>query len=188
MTPASRRLFVGLATVAVAAAVTLTALPNNSQQHITADTTVVSVWSGAMNLPPQLTHATATSTAMRGPTIQVSEPPPAPTTTALTFADACAEMSWYRAQAGLPERFDKIGWRESRCIADPTVRTTCCVGQSQLWVALHLRDHRLAPLYAACGITSEYDVDGPQPEELQRHWCAAAAVYNTVGYSAWATA
>lgn len=140
------------------------------------------------NLPPPLTvHATVVSVALRGPAIQVSEPPPAPTTTQLVFADDCDEMSWYRQQVGLPERFDKIGYRESRCRNEEQVHTYCCWGWWQLYVSVHLADHRLGPRYAACGISSRHDIDSDTPEDKTRQACGAKAVYDVQGAGAWST-
>jgi hypothetical protein len=96
------------------------------------------------------------------------------------------EFDWYRQAFGMPPLFIGIGYRESRHIQDEHVRTSCCVGWLQLWVALHLRDHRLAPRYEACGVDHESDVDGPEPWEKWRHMCAARAVLDVQGMSAWA--
>lgn len=101
--------------------------------------------------------------------------------------DPCAEFEFYRIQWGLPERFDRLAFRESRCIQElgSTHRTSCCVGYLQLFVSQHLDDHRTAPLYAACEVTSEFDVDGPEPIEKQRQLCAAAALYSVAGFTPW---
>lgn len=158
---------------------------------VATDPPPLTVWSGAMNLPPPLTAA-VTTPALRGPQIQLSEPPPASGVWGLPYApaglDGCAEMSWYRTQFGLPARFDKIGWRESNCRNEDGVHTSCCWSYWQLWVSLHLRDHRLVDPYHACGVWSHDDVNSDTPIDKQRATCAAAAVYATVGYSAWATA
>jgi hypothetical protein len=137
----------------------------------------------------------ATATAVRGPTIQLEpfpEPPQTdPPTTQPTFYGApaglsnCDEMRWYRINAGLPSRFDAIGWRESNCINSESVHTFCCWGWWQLYVSAHLRDHRLAPRYAACGIYSRYDVDSDTPGDKRRQACGAKALFDVVGYSAW---
>jgi len=99
--------------------------------------------------------------------------------------DGCAEMKWYRQDWGLPSGFDSIIWRESGCRADPAVRTNCCVGPLQLYIRLFLRDARMAPKLAACGVKSEYDVDGPEAIELRRHFCVASALYKVSGFSPW---
>lgn len=121
--------------------------------------------------------------AERGERIQLTStlPPPVP-----VFDDPCAEMSWYRQQAGLPESFDRIGWRESRCLNRDDVRTFCCHGWWQLYVGLHVRDHRLGPLYAACGVFSADDVNSDTAEDKRRQACAAYALWSVVGDDAWA--
>ena len=90
----------------------------------------------------------------------------------------------------LPERFDRVGFLESSCRND--VSSFCCHGYWQLYVTLHLQDHRLAPLYAACEIRSIASVlgdDDDTPLELarkkQRNACGAAAVYAVSGGGAW---
>ena len=55
----------------------------------------------------------------------------------------CDEMNWYRVQWGLPDRFAALGWRESNCRNEDSVRTFCCHGYWQLYVSLHLSDWRL---------------------------------------------
>jgi len=99
----------------------------------------------------------------------------------------CDEMSWYRQRAGLPARFDRIGWRESNCRNEDGVHTSCCYGWWQLNVGLHLRDGRIAGRYAACGVSSRFDVDSDTPGDKLRQACAAKALYDTVGMSAWST-
>jgi hypothetical protein len=97
----------------------------------------------------------------------------------------CDEMAWYREDAGLPERFDALGWRESNCRNEDEVRTGCCHGYWQMWTALHLDDHRLAPKMAECGVSSYHDLNSDIPEDKKRQACATKALYDTVGYSAW---
>jgi hypothetical protein len=81
-------------------------------------------------------------------------------------------------------RMSKIMWRESRCTPGVVSNTGCCVSLLQLYVGLHLRDHRLAPRYNACGVYGWNDLDGP--DDVERHICAAAALYSVVGINAWA--
>lgn len=100
-----------------------------------------------------------------------------------TGLSGCALMKAHRQAVGLPAWFDDIVWRESRCRAEPSVRTWCCVGPLQLYVSLHLRDSRIASRYHACGVRSEADVDGPN--DIARHYCAARALYDVQGASAW---
>ena len=129
--------------------------------------------------------ATAYARAERLERYQATPTLPPPTTLS-AFADACAEMEWYFDLVGLPERFDLIGYRESRCLNRDDVRTSCCHGWLQLWVELHLRDHRLAPRYAACGVDGFDDVNSDTHEDKLRHVCAAKALYDVVGLDAWA--
>lgn len=136
--------------------------------------------------------ASATAAAERGAAVQVAQPPAAPSTApggvhGLPFAPAgltgCDEARFYRVQFGLPDRFDGLAWRESNCRND--VSSFCCHGLYQLYVTLHLADHRLAPLYAECGIDEVADVLGLDPLDKQRNVCAAAAVYAISGGGAW---
>jgi hypothetical protein len=99
----------------------------------------------------------------------------------------CDEMTFYRVQWGLPERFDRLGWRESNCRNEDVVRTFCCHGYWQLYVSLHLRDHRLVDRYHECGVYSLEDVNSDVPIEKQRQACAAAVLFDVIGYSAWST-
>jgi hypothetical protein len=145
-----------------------------------------------LDLPPEIdTSAVATATAERGEQTQVTEtlPPPVevvtppPPNVAPAGLDNCAEMSWYRQRAGLPARFDQLGWRESNCRQELGVHTGCCWGWLQLNVSLHLRDHRLVDRYHRCGVYSVSDANGP--DDKARHMCAAKALFDVVGYSAW---
>jgi hypothetical protein len=127
--------------------------------------------------------------------VRVEVPPPAPVEDVVAPpppADPagmsnCDEMSWYRQRAGLPARFDALGWRESNCRNEDGVRTGCCHGYLQLNVSLHLRDHRLAGRYHECGVYSYADVNSDTPGDKLRQMCAAKALFDVVGYSAWST-
>lgn len=99
--------------------------------------------------------------------------------------EPCDEMWFYMAQWGLPERFRGIGYRESNCRNDVTSRPGCCHGYLQLWVTLHLKDHRMAPGYAACEVDEVSDIKGNDPYTKQRHMCAAAVLYDVMGTSPW---
>lgn len=132
--------------------------------------------------------------AARGEQVQIKPPPPPPpppTTLpppsmyAPPGLSDCDEMTWYRIDAGLPAAFDGIGWRESNCRNEDAVRTFCCHGYWQLYTSLHLRDHRLAPRMAACGVSSHYDLNSDTPEDKKRQACAAKALYDVVGTSPW---
>lgn len=124
--------------------------------------------------------------------------PPAPTTTVAPapaglwgrpFAPPglsnCAEASFYRQQWGLPSTFDGLIWRESNCRNEASVRTYCCYGYLQLYFAQHVADARMAPRYRECGVLSPDDYNSEEPIEKQRQLCAARALYDTVGLSAW---
>jgi hypothetical protein len=143
-----------------------------------------------LDLPPEgiFTAATAEAPATRGTAVQVTEtaPPPVVVDVAPDGLSNCDEMSWYRQRAGLPARFDAIGWRESNCRNEDGVRTSCCHGWWQLNVSLHLRDRRLAGRYHDCGVYSYADVNSDTPGDKLRQACAARALYDTVGLSAWA--
>lgn len=150
---------------------------------------------GWLDLPPEIdVTAVATATAERGVAVQVTEtlPPPvevAPPPALVVAPEGlsnCQEMSWYRQRAGLPARFDAIGYRESRCTNRDDVRTSCCHGYWQLSIAVHLRDHRLADDYHRCGVWSYADVNSDTPADKLRQACAAKALFDTVGWSAWA--
>lgn len=101
--------------------------------------------------------------------------------------NSCDEMHWYRQRAGLPARFDALGWRESNCRNEDGVHTSCCVGWWQLNIGLHLRDHRLIDAYHDCGVWSAADVNSDTPGDKLRQACAAKALFDVVGYSAWST-
>jgi len=148
-----------------------------------------------VDLPPEMpveviaSQAEANEAATRGTTVQVTEtqpPPPPPVQGAPAGLSNCDEMHWYRANAGLPARFDAIGWRESNCRNEDGVHTSCCYGYWQLNVGLHMRDGRIAPKYRACGVDSYTDVNSDTPGDKLRQACAAKALYDVVGLSAWA--
>ena len=136
--------------------------------------------------------ATATQGAVRmnPPETTTTTAPPVPTGLhGQPFAPEglsnCDEMNFYRVQWGLPERFSALGWRESNCRNEDGVRTFCCHGYWQLYTSLHLQDHRLAPRMELCGVSSHYDLNSDNPLEKQKQACAAKALFDVVGYSAW---
>ena len=132
------------------------------------------------------TGATATEQAERGNQTQLIAPPPAVVSIyAPEGLDDCQEMTWYRIDAGLPATFDRIGWRESNCRNEDAVKTGCCHGYWQMWTTLHMKDHRLAPKMTACGVATHHDLNSDTPEDKKRQACAAKALYDTVGDSAW---
>lgn len=92
----------------------------------------------------------------------------------------CDEMRWYRINAGLPEKFDSIGYRESRCQNDarPTLpAASCCRGY---W-AIH-KGNITAPGYkagaAACGIRTEWDYYGTSHEQKLASACFAKVLFD----------
>lgn len=95
----------------------------------------------------------------------------------------CDEARYYRQQAGLPDRFDGIVWRESNCRNDVTSRTGCCVGYLQLHYII-FADHRMTGRLAACQATWA-NVRGDDPASKQRQMCAARALYDVMGMSPW---
>ncbi len=97
----------------------------------------------------------------------------------------CDEMNFYRVQWGLPSKFSALGWRESNCRNEDGVHTFCCYGYWQLYTSVHLQDHRLAPKMELCGVASHYDLNSDNPLEKQKQACAAKALFDVVGYSAW---
>lgn len=138
----------------------------------------------------------APATGPYEPAVRLNPPPPpttvAPVPTGLwgqPFAppglSACDNAEFYRVQWSLPERFRQITWREANCRNEDGVRTSCCHSRYQLWVALHMKDHRIAPRYAACGVSTFHDINSDTELDKQRAACAAKALFDVVGYSAW---
>lgn len=102
-----------------------------------------------------------------------------------TGLTGCDEFNFYRLQWGLPDRFSKLAWRESNCRNEDGVRTSCCHGYLQLWIALQLEDVRVIDRYHECGVYSYEDVNSDIPLEKQKQLCAASVLFSIVGYSAW---
>lgn len=121
--------------------------------------------------------------------VRLAPPPPPPPSglSGLPFAppglDDCGQARFYRVQAGLPDVFDRLAWRESNCRND--VRTYCCYGIWQLYFTQHLADARMRPRYALCGIDSVSDYYGNDPSQKQKQACATKALYDVVGLSPW---
>jgi len=156
---------------------------------ILAATTVGAGWEGDDG---GLTPAEASSSAVRLEQMQLTEPPAPPAILgplgkpiAPFWLDGCEEFRWYADQFGLPKFFDGIAWRESNCRNEDSVRTSCCHGYLQLNANLHVRDHRLAGPYAACGVFGNEDINSDNPADKQRHLCAATALYNEMGTQPW---
>lgn len=150
--------------------------------------------SGFLSLPPEGPYIVAVRLDQTEVVDAAATPPPSTEQITgvhgLPFAPEglsnCDEMSFYRQQAGLPARFDALGWRESNCRQELGVHTSCCWGYLQLNISLHLRDHRLVERYHDCGVFFRQDADGPEPIEKQRHMCAAKALYDLLGFQPWA--
>lgn len=175
-----------VAALSVAAFLLLASRPEvNDGTPTTVDTTTTVTVPISPTLPEPLT-ADADTAAVRGHAIQLTEPPPAPATTTIP-TEPCAEMSWYRQQAGLPERFDGIGYRESRCRNEDTVRTFCCYGYWQNYISSHLsrqsayRDR----IINECGVTGADDINSDTPDDKQRSACVTYVVWSISGLSPW---
>lgn len=98
----------------------------------------------------------------------------------------CEEMEFYRVQAGLPDRFQSLGYRESNCRNEAGVRTFCCYGYWQLYFTMHFADSQGWWAYVACEIDEVSDYNGDEPLDKQKQACAAKGIFDVVGYSAWA--
>jgi hypothetical protein len=101
-----------------------------------------------------------------------------------TGLDNCAEMKFYRQQAGLPDRFDSLGWRESNCRNEDGVHTGCCYGYWQLHKD-HVRSGYAKRWRDECGITSLQDFNSDTPLDKQRQACGAFVLYSMSGYTPW---
>jgi hypothetical protein len=156
------------------------------------------------SLPDQGPIAYVTTPAVRVTVPEVEQPPPLETTTTtlppaptglhgMPFAPAglsdCAEMYFYRTQAGLPDRFGGpgqtgLGWRESNCRNEDGVHTSCCHGYWQMH-----RQHFNGSGFVYgkdCQAYSFRDVNSDDPLEKQKQACAAKALYDEAGISPWA--
>jgi hypothetical protein len=97
----------------------------------------------------------------------------------------CDEMNFYRKQAGLPERFAALGWRESNCRNEEGVKTWCCFGYWQLHKN-HVNSGYARRWREQCGITSYTDFNSDTPIEKQKQACGAFVLYDMSGLSPWA--
>ena len=97
----------------------------------------------------------------------------------------CNEMMWYRIDAGLPPVFDRIGYRESRCRNENTVRTSCCYGYWQLAIALHLKTPATRNAYHQCGVDSVDDINSDTPQNKKAQACATKVLYQRNGLGPW---
>lgn len=101
----------------------------------------------------------------------------------------CDEMQFYRKQAGLPERFDALGWRESNCRNEDGVRTFCCYGYWQNYISSHLsrQSQYRVPIIEQCQVRGADDINSDDPLEKQKQACVTKVVYDISGYGPWAT-
>lgn len=165
----------GLAAIAVQpsdeSSATTTTLPK-------ATTTTTTIKEFVLKLPAQ-----ATKKAVRGPIWQET-PIPIMGLNGMPFApeglNDCDEMSFYRIQAGLPNRFDSLGWRESNCRNEEGVKTFCCYGYWQIYYSLHANK-----LATYCSVQSKYDINGDESLDKQRQACSAKVLFDESGYSPW---
>lgn len=94
----------------------------------------------------------------------------------------CEEMTYYRIQAGLPARFDALGWRESNCRNEPGIKTFCCYGYWQIYYSQHA-----GKLAFWCEVGSLWDINGDEPLDKQRQACSAKVLFDESGYQPWST-
>lgn len=101
--------------------------------------------------------------------------------------DACGEMVWYMQQAGLPGRFEQLGWRESNCLNTVTSRTGCCFGYWQNYLSSHLSkaSQYRERIINECGVTGRTDILGDSPLQKQKQACVTRVVFDISGYSPW---
>jgi hypothetical protein len=93
-------------------------------------------------------------------------------------------MKFYRQQAGLPDRFDSLGWRESNCRNEDGVHTSCCWGYWQLHQN-HVRSGYAKRWRDECGITSYQDFNSDNGLDKQRQACGAFVLYDMSGLGPW---
>lgn len=111
----------------------------------------------------------------------------------LPFAPAgltgCDEMSFYRQQAGLPDVFDALGYRESRCRNEDGVRTFCCYGYWQNYISSHLSRWSAyrQPIIERCQVRGADDINSDDPLEKQKQACVTAVVYSISALTPWRT-
>lgn len=99
----------------------------------------------------------------------------------------CDEMNFYREQWGLPEIFNSLGWRESNCRNEDSVRTFCCYGYWQNYISSHLsRYSAYRPrILNECQVDGADDINSDEPLDKQRQACVTAVVYSISGLSPW---
>lgn len=97
----------------------------------------------------------------------------------------CAEMQAYRVAAGLPSRFDAIGFRESRCRNTAVNRRSATSGWWQIHPVLW-RDRSGRRIAAQCGAPTLASVRGHSAAAKRRQACVAAGLYHLNGLRPWA--
>lgn len=109
--------------------------------------------------------------------------------------DNCAEMNYYRTQAGLPDQFSDqprsgprsqwgYGWRESNCRND--VGNACCHGYWGLHAGNINNQWSYGPLVKAhCEVYSVSDYRGNNPLQKQKAACFAKVLFDISGLSPW---
>lgn len=119
--------------------------------------------------------ATASVPAVR------TTPPPAPA----PAGDVCTEMSVYREAAGLPEVFDAIGFRESRCHNE--VGNACCHGYWANYLSSHLssRSQYRQRIIDECGVSTVADIRGTSDAQKRASACVTFVVWSISGMSPW---
>jgi hypothetical protein len=113
----------------------------------------------------------------------------------LPFAPAglspCDEMSFYRQQAGLPDVFDALGWRESNCNNREGAKynTWCCYGYWQNFISSHLSRHSAyrVPIIEKCQVTGVEDINSDVPLDKQKQACVTFILYSISGLTPWHT-
>jgi hypothetical protein len=120
-------------------------------------------------------------------------PPPPPTgLNGLPFAPAglsdCDDIRFYREQAGLPDVFDALAYRESRCRNEDSVRTFCCYGAWQNYISSHLSRQSAyrERIINECQVRGADDINSDNPLEKQKSACVTAVVYSISGLRPWA--
>lgn len=167
----------------------------DTDKHISVVSTTPSTIKVNANLPELEISYPAEATAVAVRLIPPEQIQSIPTTIPVGIFDLpfapeglsdCDEFDYYRTQFGLPERFNALAWRESNCRNEDDVKTWCCHGYLQLYISLQIQDYRITDRYHLCGVWSSDDVNSDTPLDKQRQVCAAAVLYDVVGYSAWA--
>lgn len=136
---------------------------------------------------------TGASLAQRGDQLQLTQPPAPPPAglNGLPFAPEglsnCDEMSWYRQQAGLPGQFDALGYRESNCRNEDSVRTFCCHGYWQNYISSHLSSQSAYRpwIIEGCQVNGADDINSDNPLEKQKQACVTKVLYNISGMTPW---